>query len=105
MTWEMAPRHNPSSMAYAGAATGEVVGLKVPTRQAISPPINPTSNKGPRSSGCVQANAPEAKQSRSRMPVLFTTPCRVIDSPCAQALENAPSRFNNGLDVSMREQY
>src|SRR5271165_6214237 len=80
---------------------GEVDGLNVPTRQATRPPSIPTSNNGPRNSGCVHPNAAAPMQSSNRIPVLLITPCKLIGSLPAQAGESALSRFNNGFDVSM----
>jgi len=48
---------------------GEVAGFKMPTMQAMNPPIEPASSSGPRIAGWVQANAAAPKQSSNEMPV------------------------------------
>src|SRR5208337_2635839 len=80
---------------------GEAAGLKVPTKQAMSPPISPTSTSGPRNSGCAQAKAPAPRQSNSRMPVLLITPCNVMAPARSHVWEKASVRLRSGFDVSI----
>src|SRR5580700_871888 len=85
---EIPPSTRPSSKAYAGAVNGDHSFLKMVTSAMISPPIAPTISSGnaacgPSVTNRSQVHAAVATVQISRMPVLFTVPCRVMASPAA----------------------
>src|SRR5580658_5130786 len=85
---EIPPSTRPSRKAYAGAVNGDHSFLKMVTSAMMKPPIPPAISSGktacgPSVTNLSQVQAAVATVQISRMPVLFTVPCRVMASPAA----------------------